>query len=136
MESLRVIRLALFLDCLFFLCHVFRLYQNKNSIAISTIGLYTSSMATKKPRKTTPTKRKAVKKNQVKSFQITKSDVPFMTMKPSIQTLYWVILGVVVVFFTVWILKLQADIQAVYDSIDANENLVIDAAPTKKNSKN
>ncbi|HEY1085414.1 MAG TPA: hypothetical protein VGE34_01670 [Candidatus Saccharimonadales bacterium] len=93
-------------------------------------------MATKKPRKTTPTKRKAVKKNQVKSFQITKSDVPFMTMKPSIQTLYWVILGVVVVFFTVWILKLQADIQAVYDSIDANENLVIDAAPTKKNSKN
>lgn len=92
-------------------------------------------MATKKPRKTTSTKRKAAKKNQVKSFQITKSDVPFMTMKPSIQTLYWVILGIVVVFFTVWILKLQADIQAVYDSIDANENLIIDDVQTKKKSK-
>lgn len=51
-----------------------------------------------------------------------------MSTKPTVQTLYWLVIGVVVVAFSLWILKLQDDISKIYDSIDrANiENSIVE----------
>lgn len=97
-------------------------------------------MATKKSTKTTakkttkasaarktkpvkaPVKRKTTKKKpEMKSFRVSPRQEPFMSMSPTRQTLYWLILGLVVIAFTVWILQLQSDIQDIYDSIDYAE---------------
>lgn len=87
-------------------------------------------MATKK---TTTTKRKRTVKStrrakapEIRSFRIAPEDVPFMTFKLTRQTLYWLVLSAVVVAFTLWILKLQSDIQEIYDSIDANNSTIIE----------
>lgn len=89
-------------------------------------------MATKK---TTTTKRKRTTKTtkkapEMKSFRVAKEDTPFFTFKLTRQTLYWLVLSVVVVAFTLWILKLQADIQDIYNSIDANSSAIIDMPMT------
>lgn len=42
----------------------------------------------------------------------------FMTFRLTKQTVYWLILGVVVVLFAGWTMMLQADIQSLYDQID------------------
>ncbi len=42
-----------------------------------------------------------------------------MTFQITRQTVYWLVLGFVVILFTVWIMQLQADIQVLYDQIDA-----------------
>jgi hypothetical protein len=98
-------------------------------------------MATKKSTKTTvkkstkasaarktkavkaPVKRKTAskKKPAIKSFRVSPRDEPFMSMSLTRQSLYWVVLGIVVIAFAVWILKLQSDIQDIYDSIDYAE---------------
>lgn len=86
-------------------------------------------MATKK---TTTTKRKRVspaakrkKSLEMKSFRVARNDVPFFTFQLTKQTLYWLVLGAVVVAFTLWILKLQSDIQEIYNTIDANNSTII-----------
>lgn len=87
-------------------------------------------------KKTTPTKptvkkkatprKAATKKNVAKRLPLTsqiglrQEETDFMTFRVTRQTLYWMVLGVVVILFTVWLMKLQADIQTLYDQIDAN----------------
>ncbi|MDQ5932260.1 MAG: hypothetical protein QG649_345 [Patescibacteria group bacterium] len=92
-------------------------------------------MASPKNKTTTtkaPTKRKAaprkaaVKKTTRKSVPLTsqiglrKEETDFMTFRITRQTLYWIVLGAVVILFTMWLMKLQADVQSLYDQIDAN----------------
>jgi len=78
---------------------------------------------TKRKRVTTSTKRK--KSPEMQSFRVARDDVPFFTFKLTKQTLYWLVLSAVVVAFTLWILKLQSDIQEIYNSIDANNSALI-----------
>jgi hypothetical protein len=58
-----------------------------------------------------------------------------MTFRVTKQTVYWLVLGAVVILFSTWILRLQADIQSIYDSIDAaqaEESIsIIEAQPKK-----
>ena len=54
----------------------------------------------------------------------------FMTFTPTIQTFYWVIIGVMCISFTLWITKLQSDINAIYDSIDATNTSLMETTPT------
>lgn len=62
----------------------------------------------------------------MRSFHVAHQSTPFMSARPTRQTLYWLVICAVVIVFTLWILKLQSDIQAIYDSIDAdNANSVI-----------
>ncbi len=94
-------------------------------------------MATKKPttRKTT-TKKSPAKKPAAKRVSTRKSkalsvrtlasqvglrreESDFMTFRITRQTVYWLVLGLVTILFTVWIMQLQADIQELYDQIDA-----------------
>lgn len=92
-------------------------------------------MASPKNKTTTtkaPTKRKAAprkaaaKKTTRKSVPLTsqiglrKEETDFMTFRITRQTLYWIVLGAVVILFTMWLMKLQADVQSLYDQIDAN----------------
>lgn len=89
-------------------------------------------MATKKPAsKKAPAKKKSTVK-VVKAKKSTKSagissqvglraeEQSFMTFRLTRQTLYWLVLGVIVILFTMWIMKLQADVQSIYDQIDLN----------------
>ena len=86
----------------------------------------TKKTIAKKPttRKTTTRKsssRKAVttsKKPAVRSFQRCEETQPFMTMRLTRQTIYWLIIAVLSIAFTVWVLKLQSDINELYSQID------------------
>lgn len=104
-------------------------------------------MPTKKSTKKAPTKKAAPSKPatktrvvkqraaaSAKSFAIVKEEKPFLTFRVTKETLYWVILGAVIIMFTVWIMKLQSDIQEIYDQIDtaSSETLLLDETPKKK----
>lgn len=88
------------------------------------------NMATKKATSTKkPTARKKVstvrstkrpKATQLRSFHVAKPELPFMTFTVTRQTVYWLVLGAIVIVFGFWINKLQSDIQSIYDSIDQN----------------
>ena len=104
-------------------------------------------MATKKTTtKKAPAKKKPVAKTTVKkvskSTKSTSSRVPsiqperedFMTFRVNRETVYWAVLGAVVILFGLWIMQLQADIQSIYDDIDAStaESDIIDMSTVKK----
>lgn len=115
--------------------------------------LYTAVMATTKksaPKKTVKnaapkkvaTKKTSTRKRTSKSiladsqsFKLIKSDTPFLTFTPTLQTLYWAILGVVVIAFTVWMLKMQSDIQAIYDQIDQSISTSDYEVPVEKSAE-
>ncbi len=87
-----------------------------------------------KSRRVTKPRKAAPRKKQVKteSFKLTRNDRPFLSFNPTIQTVYWIILGVIVIAFTAWIMKLQADINTIYDQIDTNDSIIIEEPTTKK----
>lgn len=90
-------------------------------------------MATKKKPTTTkaPAKKKPTAARKAPAKKTTKrsllrthiglkpEETEFMTFRITRQTLYWLVLGVVVIMFTLWLTRLQADIQDLYDQIDA-----------------
>ncbi len=101
-------------------------------------------MATKKTTtKKAPAKKKPVSKTTVKkvskSTKSTSSRIPsiqpekedFMTLRVNRETVYWAVLGGVVILFGLWIMQLQADIQSIYDDIDAN-NAASEIIDTKR----
>ncbi len=87
-------------------------------------------MATKKTTtKKAPAKKKpaaksskaAVKKapsSRVLAIQPEQED--FMNFRVNRETVYWIVLGAVVILFGLWIMQLQSDIQKIYDDIDAS----------------
>lgn len=117
-------------------------------VAFRSCSAYTSVMATTKksstsktakstrkvstPRKNVAAKKTAAKVQTVRSFRVSKPETPFLTFTLTRQTAYWLVLGFIVILFALWITKLQADIQGIYDTIDMNtaaENVYI---PAKK----
>ena len=90
----------------------------------------TSKAAVKKPaakKPTTKPRKVAAKKRPAKNQSLLKTHVglrreetEFMTFRITRQTLYWLVLGAIVILFTWWLTQLQADIQNLYDQIDAN----------------
>lgn len=51
----------------------------------------------------------------------------FLTMTPTIETVYWIVLGVVVILLAIWVLTLTAKINDIYNQIDVQnaENSVL-----------
>lgn len=101
------------------------------------------NMATAK--KTTATKKPAVKKSRTTATKTTRRKAPvkktavtarrspakkstFLTMTPTVETVYWIILGVVVILLAIWVLNLTAKINNIYDQIDVQNasNAVIE----------
>lgn len=106
----------------------------------------------KKPsaKKTMPT-RKAVKRAPAKSTSATKvrrvssskqpvmksfrpapRDEPFMTFRINRQTIYWMILGTMVIALAAWVLTISIRVQSIYDQIDATNQQTYDLKPVKK----
>ena len=80
--------------------------------------------------------RKSTSKNrsaQMQSFRVASERQKFMSFNLTIQTFYWVVLGVIVIMFTAWIMKLQADVNSIYDQIDLNQSVVIEEPQTLQN---
>jgi hypothetical protein len=74
-------------------------------------------------KKTTVTSKKAsssAKTSVLSGVTLRKEQEDFMTFRITRETIYWMILGLVVILFTIWLMRLQADIQSLYDQIDLN----------------
>ncbi len=93
--------------------------------------------AKKKPAvKTSKTAVKRVHKPARKSSRmlaIQPEQEDFMNFRVNRETVYWVVLGAVVIIFAMWIMQLQADIQKIYDDIDASTaaSEAVDITPKK-----
>jgi hypothetical protein len=57
----------------------------------------------------------------VRSLRPTENTTPFMQTRFTVQSLYWVILGAVVIAFGLWLASLQMEINKIYDQIDRNQ---------------
>lgn len=93
--------------------------------------------AKKKPVTKTTAKKvsKSTKSNSSRVLAIKPEQEDFMTFRVNRETVYWAVLGAVVILFTMWIMQLQADIQSLYDDIDANSATydATDLSTVKKN---
>lgn len=73
-------------------------------------------MATKKK---TSKKKAAAKVDESQSFRIVPETKPFLSFKITRQTVYWIILVMVIVALQLWIVKMQLDIANVIDALQA-----------------
>jgi hypothetical protein len=76
------------------------------------------------PRKK-PVARKATRSaaSRFVSFRATTDNESFFDVRFNIQTVYWLIISVLVVALTIWVLVLQMRIIDIYDTIQANNQL-------------
>lgn len=63
-------------------------------------------------------KKPAAKQPSVQSMKVCKDPEPFMTAKITQQTVYWLIIGLAVMLLGMWILKVQNEVQSIYDQIE------------------
>lgn len=83
------------------------------------------------PKKTTTKKTATTKASQnapMRSFKRSTPETSFFTFKLTQQTLYWLILSVIVLILGVWVIRLETEIQGIYDSIEANSALIDEVA--------
>ena len=71
----------------------------------------------KKSQKTTKANSKK-RPVPTKSFQACPNDSAFLTFSLTRQTIYWLVLALVVFVLGLWIIKLQNDISYIYDQIE------------------
>lgn len=79
----------------------------------------------KKTTATTAKKRPVAKKStkqpkapKYESFKLASNDEPFMQVRFNIQTVYWLILGFVVVMFSWYTISVSQSIEDIYSQID------------------
>lgn len=80
-------------------------------------------MATKKSPTKKPTRAASARAKQTTTTVKNKKTAKkreFMSFTPTLETLYWLVLGVIIIVFTIWIMDLQANIQGIYDQININ----------------
>ena len=65
------------------------------------------------------------------SFRRANAETPFLTLRFTKQTVYWLVICAMAIVFTAWILKLQSDIEGIYDSIDSNTTSLNTPVPKK-----
>lgn len=76
-------------------------------------------------RKTAP-KKSAPKKHQAAaaiSFRPAKEQTPFLSFSFTVQSLYWLILSVLVLALGAWVMYLNVKIQDIYDQVEINTQL-------------
>ena len=72
-----------------------------------------------KSRSATSVKLVSTAPASVRSFRPAKPDEPFFTFRITHQTVYWLILAVIVVSLAAWVLSISIKVQNIYDQIDA-----------------
>lgn len=88
----------------------------------------------KKPAAKTTAKTAATKKastSTLRSFRPSPLTEPFFTFRITRQTIYWLILSVIVIGLAVWVVQINARVQAIYDQVDQNDAALQDLS-TKK----
>lgn len=89
---------------------------------------------TKKPATKTKSKAASAKKPAavaLQSFRPAKPTEPFFTFRITRQTVYWLILSVIIIGLAAWVLQLSARVQSIYDQIEQN-SMTIDELSTQK----
>lgn len=73
------------------------------------------------PKKTIPKKSKVIKKSKVvtpKSFAVSRESVPFFTFKITDQTVYWLILLVLIFALGIWVINIQINISDIVNEVN------------------
>lgn len=86
----------------------------------------TKKAVAKKPATKKSVATKSTKNASMQSFKVSTPETSFFTFKLTQQTLYWLILSVIVLILGVWVLRLESEVQGIYDSIEANNALIDD----------
>ena len=75
-------------------------------------------MATKKrsAKRTTHSKKST---KPMRSFRVEKDTIPFMYTRPTVQTLYWLLLLATIVLLEAWILRAQMDVSVLSNYVIA-----------------
>lgn len=80
-----------------------------------------TASVTKKPAATT--KKAAARKTNSKAAPVV-HQTNFFTVRPTIETAYWLVFGMAILALGVWVLNLTIKINAIYDQIDINQATV------------
>jgi hypothetical protein len=94
-------------------------------------AIKTTAKKTVAPRKTssktvkTTVKAPSKKQREIehRSFRPSKENTPFMTFQFTKQSLYWLILSVLVLGLGAWVMYLNIQIQNIYDQVEMNTYL-------------
>lgn len=80
--------------------------------------------AKKKPAapKKTATKKAAAHRKVVSARAPRQSKQTFLTVRPTIETVYWIVLGVAVIALVAWVLHLTAKIDNLYNQVEINNS--------------
>lgn len=89
------------------------------------------------PAKTTSTKVTRVVKPahaQMRSFHPAENNESFFTFRLTHQTLYWLILSLIVLALGIWVININTKVQGIYDQIDEinRQTLELDTMQIKK----
>ena len=79
----------------------------------------TTTKSTTKKTTTARKKSTASKQTKPKSLRLAAETEPFICMRANDQTLYWIIIAVLAIAFTLWVVKLQSDISDLYAQIES-----------------
>lgn len=80
-------------------------------------------MATaKKPAKKKTTRPSAKKHDGYISFKRAQREEPFFTFRFTVQSVYWLILGALVIGLAAWVMALNMKVQAIYDQVEADSS--------------
>jgi hypothetical protein len=85
--------------------------------AVKSTAKTAAKPATKKATSKTVAAQSA---QSAQSFRLAPNTANFFSFRPSIQTVYWLVLSGVVLALGVWVILLSARVQSIYDQIDAN----------------
>lgn len=77
------------------------------------------STAKAAPKKTAAKRKVAKKKVDLRSFHMCQDPEPFLNVRFSRQTIYWLVIAVLAIGFSAWVLSVQADINDLFDQIEA-----------------
>lgn len=88
---------------------------------------------TVKPKKASASKASS---SQYKSFQAS-PDKQFFSVRITDQTIYWAVLGIIVLALGLWVISINDRVQHLYDQIDTQnaESALLDEAYAKKSTQ-
>ena len=90
----------------------------RTSTAKATVAKKTAAVTKKPVQKKKSVATKVAKKASVQSFRKCPETQPFMSFKITQQTVYWLIICVLVFALGSWILKVQHDVMSLYDQVE------------------
>lgn len=93
---------------------------------------------TKKPATKAKSKAASAKKPAavvLRSFRPARQTEPFFTFQATRQTVYWLILAVIIISLAAWVLQLNARVQSIYDQIEQNSITIEDLSTRKLPAK-